>query len=323
MAYRSAPEGGYDFGAKRDYRRRVWGKLLTHLPANGFIGLMPSIEGAEVEYLLKKGVPSERMVFVDRNAAIAATLSRRFRPRKAYGCDIRDAVLRMREDGIKLAALNLDLCGPISPKLNAILDSISRTRLMVDEGAIAVTVMKGRESVRHFRLVGAARVVPQYGVHNGTVVRNTGIGSLAYGRVALIALQLTGGRRVDTFDLGRPLDHAAYYETYLCGWGEYPSSRVHMLWSVFRMHAQPCFCDTCLWMFVARNTDECAGKTYLEQYTLRLRGLVRIYGLDAVKEALETIERNRGASTNARQLDPFQYSLLIGAHRLETNAWPS
>lgn len=269
---RSAPADGYDFGAKRDYRRKVWGKLLTHLPANGLIALMPSAEGAEVEYLLSKGIQADRMVLIDRNPAIAATLSRRFRPAKAYGCDAARAFSRMAEDGISLSAVNLDLCGPISPKLYACLRSLADSKVMLDMGSIAVTCMKGREHGRawdfvqsmigkqHLKITYQSSLVDPIKIDRCGPIRDTTMARLCCIHAMLTSLSV----RNRTSGLLTPKDFMGI----VVGHGEYPSGHLRMIWCAIQVHVQPCACDVCFNRWVKLNFKVNVADLSLEERVL-------------------------------------------------------
>lgn len=141
MTKRAAPDGGYDFGPKRDYRRHIWGALGE---VSGDVAMMPSIEGDEIWEAEKRGFSRPRIHVVDRNPAIVAHIQRRFPGVRTYGVDLLRAQDRMAEKGVSLAAANWDLCGPIGPSVwGAMQGSLG---LMVPGGMVGVTVLRGRET---------------------------------------------------------------------------------------------------------------------------------------------------------------------------------
>lgn len=237
-ARRSAPSTGYDFGAKRDYRRKVWGSILPHLPVSGHLACLPSIEGDEVKLLLGHGVPINRIVVIDKNPAIAATLSRRHPGIKAYGCDVAQAIPRMVKDGVTLAAINLDLCGPVSSKLVSLLRTLAESRVVVDSGFIAVTCLKGRETGESRSLARAFLGAHSVGIDSPD---DFAIDTTARSRAAAIV----GVLQTPMVQLSTGEWFHRYYYAFLVRQGEYPSGRQRMVWVSAKVHRQPCLCDIC------------------------------------------------------------------------------
>lgn len=117
---RTAPPGGYDFGKKRDYRRRVWASFRESLKrigvsiADAQALLMPSLEGDEIDVAVNAGFKQSHLHVVDSEPAIVATLKRRFPFINTYGVAVSRALLRMRGTGIRLHCANLDFCGSVT-----------------------------------------------------------------------------------------------------------------------------------------------------------------------------------------------------------------
>lgn len=147
---RSAPTDGYDFGAKRQYRRDVWAtfsRFAARQPRLATALLMPSAEGDEVEVALRNNFREDRLHLADQNAAIAAHLKRRYRRSTCHGVSVSRAAERLAKRGVRLDVANLDLCGHIdvgSPTANEIRAFIT-TGVMADRSLLAITTLRGRE----------------------------------------------------------------------------------------------------------------------------------------------------------------------------------
>ncbi len=116
MTQRSAPDGGYDFGNKRQYRRTVWRQIVNFCKGqvnDKHVLLMPSSESDEIELALDLGFRQEHLHIVDDNAAIVATHKRMRYPRiHTYGVDTNHVAQRIMDKGIHLTAAHFDWCGP-------------------------------------------------------------------------------------------------------------------------------------------------------------------------------------------------------------------
>ncbi len=150
---RSSPSGGYDFGAKRQYRREVWATLARFCPVkrwNADVLLMPSSEGAEIPVALSKGFQECRMHAVDANAAIIATAPWRkdFPAIHGYGNELPRACERIAAKGVKLAVANFDLCSNVTDRLLEDLSEIGATGVLSENAAVSITVLRGREDKR-------------------------------------------------------------------------------------------------------------------------------------------------------------------------------
>jgi hypothetical protein len=148
VADRRAPANGYDFGAKRQYRRDVYAGFKRRL--NGHVGsakhlLMPSIEGDEIEAALAAGYREENLYIVDRNPAIVATLKRRYKKATAYGIDLLDVPARLEREGVVLTSANLDLCSCVTGDVVRVLYRFARMSAQCTDLCLCVTVLRGRE----------------------------------------------------------------------------------------------------------------------------------------------------------------------------------
>jgi hypothetical protein len=145
---RQAPSTGYNFGNKRQYRRKVWKEAATFLRGHrptAQVMLMPSSEGAEIEVAERNGFKQSNMHVVDRNPAIVAHLKRKFPYINTYGVDVVRALRRMGDKGIVLNFANLDLCqtmGGVTPVLQEIGDMYEP---FADKNLVFVTIQRGRE----------------------------------------------------------------------------------------------------------------------------------------------------------------------------------
>ncbi len=147
MSKRRGPEEGYQFGRKKQYRRHLWGAIAEHCRVpleKAQVALMPSLEGAEIDEALKRGVRQENLHIIDMNPAIVATLKRRYPRVNSYGVIFWKAMERIKEKGITLDVVNADLCGPVTTapwfmSRDAIVDVIG------DGSVVAMTALRGRE----------------------------------------------------------------------------------------------------------------------------------------------------------------------------------
>ena len=88
---RTAPRGGYAFQTKAQYRRAVWDALLqvpNWQAGHPWYLLMPSSEGLELAHLQQRRRALARTCVVDRNAAIVASLRRRYPTIHTYGVSL-------------------------------------------------------------------------------------------------------------------------------------------------------------------------------------------------------------------------------------------
>ncbi len=145
---RSAPEGGYNFGNKRQYRRNVWATARrccnAHDISQAQILLMPSIEGKEIEVAENNGFRQCNMHVVDQNPAIVAHLKRRYPHITTYGVDIVAALKRIAKAGIRLTVANFDFCST-APKIKPIISEIARLPVFADYHYVFITCQRGRD----------------------------------------------------------------------------------------------------------------------------------------------------------------------------------
>jgi hypothetical protein len=134
MTKRRAPEGGYNFGNKRQYRRDVWGCFRAFVKIEDEVGqwvvrncpemfgvyselwervrggeyawtdptslnalLMPSLEGIELAAAHRLGIRQENIHVVDQNPAIVATITRKHGPCHAHGVTLDKALRRLMD----------------------------------------------------------------------------------------------------------------------------------------------------------------------------------------------------------------------------------
>lgn len=145
---RSAPSGGYDFGPKRDYRRRVWGGISEAVgphKSDKHILLMPSIEGDEIAVAEGKGFRRANMHVVDANPAIVAHLQRRYPGINTYGVTASRACERITDSGIVLAACNFDFTNSVGFPLLDEIHEIWEHDCIVAGTMLGLTVLRGRE----------------------------------------------------------------------------------------------------------------------------------------------------------------------------------
>lgn len=148
----SAPENGYTTDAKQKYREAVWSCLLpawheAKSDDRAHLLIMPSREGLEIDYLVLMGVPQERIIAIDKSAAVIATSRWRkeFPQVKFFSTEVGDAYKKINAKGYVIACANLDYCTNFST------DFVEQTKNFISNVArfnffrFGVTVAKGRE----------------------------------------------------------------------------------------------------------------------------------------------------------------------------------
>ncbi len=175
-----APEDGYDFGNKRQYRRTIWNGF-AQLGTDGHALLMPALEGDEIDEALRHGFREDHLHVVDHNPAVVATLKRRYPRIHTYGVDVVRACRRIAKKGIDLVAANFDFCGPVSPALFQRVQRVAAMHCWAPRSRLAVTVLRGREHGTA-RTWLRRRLFLQTG-HN--FWRGSEVRALAYGRPSI------------------------------------------------------------------------------------------------------------------------------------------
>lgn len=145
---RIAPEGGYDFGNKRQYHRDLYPFFRDNCiggPTNAHVLLMPSSEGTEIEVAERAGFRREHLHVVDNNPAIVAHLSRRYPGINTYGVDVGLAAQRIARRGIEVSVANLDLTGKLSDRTWLTLSAVGESGILKHGSLFAITLLRGRE----------------------------------------------------------------------------------------------------------------------------------------------------------------------------------
>jgi len=239
---RSAPDGGYTFGNKAQYRRDVWAKFRKAFGgqvATKQAALMPSIEGHEIEVALRNGFRQHNLHVVDKNPAIVATLKRRFPYIQTYGVTASKAVARMRQRGIKLDCANWDFCMPLLRKENAReIEQCLHPSAYADRNVVSITVLKGRDDPNMYALMKAQYLAcleqgaPAMGDNLEDALRTHTIGILA-------RYQSVIGHPTNI-----PTEHSVLTSMPLLS--TYRSSAGSpMCYQLFQRHRIPCTCATC------------------------------------------------------------------------------
>lgn len=241
---RSAPTQGYDFGTKRQYRRQVWRyfDLVTkHMKTDVHVGLMPSIEGDEIEVALSKGFRESHLHVVDRNPAIVAHLKRRYPRINTYGVTVGSAADRMVRRGIQLACFNLDFCSSMHASLLDEIQYVAASGCLAQKSAVAITMLRGRENkaralLDYFRETGIKGLSNRGPVH---VEANNDNARMQCVYVALTNLRASARRVVRLVDRGNYV-FVMRQETYRSVAGHQT-----MMWVMHQVHRQPCTCVMC------------------------------------------------------------------------------
>jgi hypothetical protein len=236
----SGQDMDYDFEAKREYRDYIW-KILrdTCGPGRREMNalLLPGLSGDEIMIAVREGFRRNRIVIVDKNPAVVASVHRKFPDiRKAYGVPVSRVGERLVQDKIVIHCANLDLCGPVSwPSLREI-TAFARSRCLANGSFVAVTALRGRERKHEFETYK----------HIGQQFHIPGFTHMDNGRLTAVFAALSGTlvRHVDRDD-GMLLsdvysmDHvdAWHYTPSYVGSGIYKSDAGHqtMMWMIFDM----------------------------------------------------------------------------------------
>lgn len=157
-----SPKNGYDNDDKSLYRHDVWSCLA---PAtihnlsnpNAYWLIMPSREGLEIDVAVSYGIPADRIVCVDQSAAVIATSGwrKRWPSCKFFASKISDVGGKLKKKNMVIAAANLDLCGNFSEETIDEIDAFVSEAPLVNNYALAITMMKGREGSALVRVLSA------------------------------------------------------------------------------------------------------------------------------------------------------------------------
>jgi hypothetical protein len=148
----SAPKSGYATDAKKKYRQEVWSCLLPawHLwkhDERAHVLILPSREGLEIDHLISLGVPENRIVAIDKSAAVIATSHwrKKFPSVKFFTTSVGDAWVKIKKSEIVICAANLDFCSNFCHALIQEYAYFVRKCPKFEGARIAATVAKGRE----------------------------------------------------------------------------------------------------------------------------------------------------------------------------------
>lgn len=148
----SSPSLGYDTPKKQSYRNDVW-KCLIHAwndlrhDDRSHVLVMPSREGLEIEHVLSLGIPEDRIIAIDKSAAVIATSlwRKKFPKVKFFASTVGDCYKKINKKGWIIAAANLDFCTNFSESLVSEFKSFTSNISRLPRSRIAVSVSKGRE----------------------------------------------------------------------------------------------------------------------------------------------------------------------------------
>jgi len=147
----AAPSVGYDTDAKDAYRKQVWAALipsweLTKHDERSHVLIMPSREGLEIPLLISLGVPEDRIVAVDKSAAVIATSKwRKLYPGvKFFSSTIGECGKKIEAKKWVICAANLDFCSNFCESIISEYSGFLNCPRF-PEARIAITIAKGRE----------------------------------------------------------------------------------------------------------------------------------------------------------------------------------
>lgn len=236
---RIAPKEGYRFGNKAQYRRTIWANFRRKLrgqTAQAHAALMPSIEGLEIEVAKQNGFRECHLHVIDSNPAIVATLKRKYPYINTYGVDVRKAIDRIRERGVRLSCANWDFCGPAVSALGQdLMSTCSDPAIYTPENLIAFTAMKGRDDPNWLAVVE--------GAWKSQVAWDPSILHCRTGQIAMTArthfMITTALHCKDRAERHSEMPGGFYI-------GEYKSSAgTPMVFVIIHRHRRPCPCAAC------------------------------------------------------------------------------
>lgn len=228
---RSAPKVGYSTPEKQNYRRIVYSgfkKIFGPAIRNKQLVLLPSAEGEEIDTALQFGFQLENLHVVDKNPAIVASLNRRYKNQlHTYGRPIEDALYVMASNGVRVDAVNLDLCFPIGNKQRDTLRDCMQ--LLMYPCAVSITLQRGRE-------VGTvADIITETATNPKTIANHPDLPRIFsgryYGKIPFTPQDLL---RLNTC-LGQgedPVKAVRFTDAFLSRWGIYRGGKVSMLWAL-------------------------------------------------------------------------------------------
>jgi hypothetical protein len=148
----SSPRDGYDTPEKQKYRADVWTYLLPawELAKNeprAHILLMPSREGLEIKHVLSLGIPQEKIIAIDKSAAVIATSKWRkdYPDVKFFAVTVGNCGEKIRKNGYVIAAANLDFCANFCDGLVSEYANFRDSCPQFNITRTAITIAKGRE----------------------------------------------------------------------------------------------------------------------------------------------------------------------------------
>jgi hypothetical protein len=145
----------YTSEEKDIYRNRVWDSfpidiinLVSDIENNVFALIFPSKEGQEIEHLLRRGIPEEKIIAIDKSpAVIAVSTWRKKHPKiKFYGCNLSELHEKLIKNKQLIGIGNLDLCNNFSKSLISELQEFFNKSPIYNKSCFSITIAKGRES---------------------------------------------------------------------------------------------------------------------------------------------------------------------------------
>lgn len=242
MAERHAPEDGYDFEAKRRYRKKLWcwidDQLAHKVPkSKRNVLYLDTSEALETQFLLQRGYNPERLHPVNMNPAQVACLTMRLDklglPRvQTHGCEWTRVLSEQKECW---HVMSFDGCGPVSSR-----NTMGGLRACMEYAAsqtiVSATLLKGRET-------GYASRAMRFGVGIQDGDGDAGASTDQRRRRALGGLDSTEGFRFKILEWLLTTRYVVETDRYEAAWaastklrGSYMStSGQKMLWCAIRL----------------------------------------------------------------------------------------
>lgn len=144
-----SPPNGYAFDEKAEYRRAIYSAVKSTtflLPLQAEVGMLESTQGLEIETALRFGFSEKRLHVINASPAVVATLKRKYPKINTYGRIASDACEVMRQRGVRLDVLNLDLTSNMGPSTSSEIVGVAWSGVLAPKSLVAINILRGRET---------------------------------------------------------------------------------------------------------------------------------------------------------------------------------
>lgn len=167
------PKNQYQSKSKEQYRRTIWETFAKSVDniSTAKVLFFPYRFGDEIPIALNYGFKEENLIACEKNAAYIAEATKRgwhkqYPKIKCYANTLSTSIKRMKDDGVKLDAANIDLCCGLEDSTYADVEKLFTSGIVNEHFVLAWTLLKGRENRA---TIATARLV--FKMPNGSVDR--------------------------------------------------------------------------------------------------------------------------------------------------------